>query len=357
MKRTKIVVISLLVVLAAAIMLVVRKPSGDNLTTSPLLLHCAAGMRGPVTRIARRYEMEFGTPVHLQFGGSGALETQLEIAGGDLFLPADASYIDSARAKGLVREAIPVSILTAGIVVPKGNPENLRTLIDLTRTGIRLSLADPSAAIGRHTRSILGKTALLPRIEPNIVVTKPTVNNCVEDVATGAADATLAWDSVGHTNPDVDWIPIPEFSTNPVSAAIGVLTSSRNPTRALHFARYLTARGRGLDTLTKAGFPPPEMTDTWAETPELTLIANSNLRSAIQDRIREFEQREGCRVTIVFEDHDTPAAMMKDRGNTPYPQLAARLGSFLNDGTTRFENLGFSRKLENTGVPPTRRTP
>jgi molybdate transport system substrate-binding protein len=77
--------------------------TNDNKRDEPgsedLLFHCAAGLRKPMSEIARHYEEEFGVKVHLQFGGSGALASQLELAGGDLYLPADQSYIDSAREK------------------------------------------------------------------------------------------------------------------------------------------------------------------------------------------------------------------------------------------------------------------
>ncbi|MCF7676063.1 MAG: substrate-binding domain-containing protein, partial [Akkermansiaceae bacterium] len=51
--------------------------------------------------------------------------------------------------------------------------------------------------------------------------------------------------------------------------------------------------------------------------PELTLFSGSMLRPAIQQRIREFEQREGCRITTVFEGCGTLVAMMKDGGAKP----------------------------------------
>ncbi|MCF7732970.1 MAG: substrate-binding domain-containing protein [Akkermansiaceae bacterium] len=317
MNRTSLIILSLLAVLGASVWQVTRKPAAQGPSVVPLLVHCAAGLREPMTEIARQYEREFGIPIHLQFGGSGALETQLELAGGDLFLPADESYILSTRAKGLVRETLPVTTLTAGIVVPKGNPKNLRSLDDLARPGLRLSLADRSAAIGRHTWAVLEQSARLPDFQANVIVTKPTVNNIVEDVATGAVDATLAWHTVARTFPDVEWLPASEFASHPTTVCLGILTSSSAPARALHFARYLTAADRGLKVFGAAGFTIPEIADEWVDTPELTLFSGSMLRPAIQQRIREFEQREGCRITTVFEGCGTLVAMMKDGGAKP----------------------------------------
>lgn len=323
MNRTTLIILALLALLGLSLWRITRREPGATPATSALLVHCAAGLRQPITEIARRYEAEFGIPIHLQFGGSGALEAQLEIAGGDIFLPADESYIHSTRAKRLVREVIQVTSQTAGIVVPKGNPKQLRSLDDLARPGIRLSLADPSAAIGSHTRAILQQSAKLAAIEANVIVTKPTVNNVVEDVATGAVDATLAWDTLARSFPTVEWLAVPEFAGLPVTVSLGILASSPAPARALHFARYLSAVDRGNKVLNAAGFATPELADRWADTPELTLFAGSVLRPAIQDRIREFEVREGCRVTPIFEGCGTLASMIKDGGAKPSAWFAS----------------------------------
>jgi molybdenum ABC transporter molybdate-binding protein len=269
-----------------------------------------------MNEIARQYEEEFGVKVHLQFGGSGALESQLEVAGGDLFLPADQSYLDSVREKALLRETMPVARLTAGLVVPKGNPEGIENLRDLTRTGLKISLAEKSASVGKHTWTVLEQEGLLPGVQPNVVVTKPTVNNIVEDVATGAADVTLAWDAVARNFPEVEWIAVPEFSSRAKEAGIGVLTSSKDPTRALHFARYVTARDRGREIFREKGFVVPDGGDVWADLPEVVLFSGSMLRPAIQSRVREFEKREGCRITTVFEGCGTLVSQM-DGGARP----------------------------------------
>lgn len=336
MNRTLAILLSLLVLLGVSIFFIIRPDNTITPGTRPLLVHCAAGLRQPITEIATLYEQTYRIPIQLQFGGSGALQSQLQLAGGDLYLPADQSYISSSREKGLIRESIPVATLTAGIVVPKGNPQNLHSLEDLARPGIRLSLGERSAAIGKYTWSTLEQSGHLAAIEPNILVTKPTVNNIIEDVATGAVDATLAWDAVAANYPDVEWLSVPEFSAKTKLASIGVLSSSQQATRALHFARFLTARDRGQKILADSGFTPPAPADLWADVPALTLFSGSMLRPAIQERIREFEQREGCRITTIFEGCGTLVAMMKDGGAQPAAYFSCDT-KFLDMVAERFE--------------------
>ena len=232
MKRSVFTIGILVVLLGGAFWWLTNDNDRDGPGSADLLFHCAAGLRKPMSEIARQYQEEFGVKVNLQFGGSGALASQLELAGGDLYLPADQSYIDSAREKGLMKEAIPVALLTAGLVVPKGNPRGLTTLSDLGKEGLKISLAERSASVGRFTWKVLEEEGLLARVNPNVVVTKPTVNAIVEDVATGAVDVSLAWDAVAKNFSEVEWLAVPEFLKRAKRASIGILTSSKDAKRA-----------------------------------------------------------------------------------------------------------------------------
>ena len=334
MKRSVFTIGILVVLLGGAFWWLTNDNDRDGPGSADLLFHCAAGLRKPMSEIARQYEEEFGVKVNLQFGGSGALASQLELAGGDLYLPADQSYVDSAREKGLMKEAIPVALLTAGLVVPKGNPRGLTTLSDLGKEGLKISLAERSASVGRFTWKVLEEEGLLARVNPNVVVTKPTVNAIVEDVATGAVDVSLAWDAVAKNFSEVEWLAVPEFLKRAKRASIGVLTSSKDAKRALHFARYVTARDRGRKVFQEMGFMVPDEGDEWSDQPEVTFFSGSMLRPAIQERVREFEEREGCRVNTVFEGCGTLVAQM-DAGATPAGYFACDT-KFLNKVQDRF---------------------
>ena len=254
MKRPALVFGILLLLLGAAFWWLMKNDDLSGPGEEGLLVHCAAGLRKPMTEIARQYEEQFGVEVHLQFGGSGALVSQLELAGGDLYLPADQSYIDLAREKGLVEDAFAAACLTAGMVVAEGNPKGLKELADLSRTDLKISLAEKSASVGQFTWMVLEQEELLDEMISNVVVTKPTVNAIVQDVAIGAVDVTLAWDAVAGSSPEVEWIAVPEFSKRVRRASVGVLTSSKNTAGALHLAQYITARDQGRKVFQEQGF-------------------------------------------------------------------------------------------------------
>ena len=65
---------------------------------------------------------------------------------GDLYLAADLSYIDMARKSALIAEHIPLALQKPVIIVPKGNPKQIKQLDDLLADGLKISLANPDAA-------------------------------------------------------------------------------------------------------------------------------------------------------------------------------------------------------------------
>jgi len=257
MKSPLTILIFLLFVLGGAMFWLVKEEGSTVGDEGGLVLHCAAGFRKPMVEIARRYEEEFGVPVYLQFGGSGALASQLELAGGDLFLPADESYLEPMRARGELLASVELTRLTAGLVVVEGNPKNLRTLQDLGREGVRVSLGDESASIGKYSWEVLEKEGLKSWMGSNVVVTKPTVNHVVEDVATGAVDAAIAWDAVVRDFEGVEWISLAEFADGAKRADLGVLKASQKREAALHFSRYVVAEEGGRAVFEEMGFARP----------------------------------------------------------------------------------------------------
>ena len=284
----------------------------------PLLVYCAAGVRPPVEAAARDYQNTYGVEVQLQYGGSQTLLAGVEASKrGDLYLPGDDSYLQTARGKGLVQETLPLARMTPVVAVHKGNPKNLHSLDDLTREGVRVAVANPdAAAAGKLTAEALKKAGRWDAIQKNIVVTKPTVNEVADDVAVGSADAGFVWDATAGQTAGVEAVPLPEFADVHAHVAVGVLTCTEQPTAALRFARYLASSDKGSPRFKQAGYEPVEG-DPWAEAPELRVFAGAMLRPAIDDTIDEFEKREGVRVTRVYNGCGILVGQMRTDGKSP----------------------------------------
>lgn len=299
--------------------------------TEPLVLHCAASNRAVMEAIRRDYEQEFETEVQIQYGPSQTLLSAIEVSQiGDLYLPADDSYLDLGKQKGLIAEAIPIARMQAGIAIRKQDSNSIKKLQDLFRNDVRFVIANPdTAAIGKVTRQVLSKSGTWNEMEQAASAQRATVNEVANDVAIGAVDAGIVYNAVLHTYPDLAFVNAPELAAASSEIAIGVVASTQQPTRALHFARYVSAADRGLKRYREYGFgvADREITDgdtaerdtpndniagdTWSDQPELSIFAGSMLRPAINETINAFEKREGVTVNRVFNGCGILVAQMK----------------------------------------------
>jgi molybdate transport system substrate-binding protein len=235
-------------------LLVLLSSWGRRTGQSSLRLACAAGLREPVSEIVAAFEQETGLEVEVRFGGSGELAGQLTLSSSDLYLPADEDYLRPLEKDGRIAAVFDLVMLEPGLVVARGNPLGLESLETLQKEGLRISLADRSAAIGRLTWRFLEESGQLPKLSPQVVVTRPTVNGVVEDVAVGAADAAFAWDRVALNYAEVEWLPLAGLSERRVVASLAVMKSTNDRASALRFARYLADPDRGGRVFARLGY-------------------------------------------------------------------------------------------------------
>lgn len=274
----------------------------------PVVLYCAAGMRLPVEAAARSY----GGSIRFQYGGSQTLLANAEVSGsGDLYLPADDSYVEVARKKDLIREVLPLARVRPVLAVRRGNPSGIRSVADLLRPGARLVQANPDAtAVGKLTRDALRKKGLWEQVEKGTLAFKPTVNDVANDLKLGAADAGFVWDATVKQYPDLEAVPVPELAGVAGSVSVAVLRTAKNPAAALRFARYLAASDRGLKEFAAHGFEPVEG-DPWEEKPNLLFYGGGMLRPAVESTLTAFETREGVSVTRVYNGCGILVGQMK----------------------------------------------
>src|SRR5690606_14378911 len=113
------------------------------------------------------------------------------------------------------------------------------------------AICNPDAAsVGKLTKEALESTGQWKEIKARAKVQKPTVNEVANDVKIGAVDAGIVWDTTAALYDAIDVVRVPVFDANAQKITLGVLASCKQPKAALHFARYLAARDRGLLTFT-----------------------------------------------------------------------------------------------------------
>ncbi len=280
--------------------------------SEPLVLFCAASNRAVMESIRTQYEQEFQRSIQIQYGASQTLLASIEVSGsGDLFLPADDSFIELGSQKGLISEVLPLATMRGVVAVRRGNPKGIHSFSDLLRSEIRMVQASPDAsAIGKRTRLALTENKSWDRLESATLAFRTTVTDVANDLVVDSADAGIVFDAVMTTFPDLEAIELPELNGIESKVSLAVISSSKRPQAALHFARYVAARDRGKKQYAAHGFRVSGG-DIWSDVPELSIFAGSMLRPAIEDTLVAFEQREGVRVSRVYNGCGILVAQMK----------------------------------------------
>lgn len=310
-----------LLVAAAAAVWLVLKP--DRQESGTLTVFCAAGLKKPVEEIAAAYQQETGNIVRLQYGGTGTLLSQLKIAKqGDLFIAADDGALADAKKLDVTREVFHLVQQQPTLAVAKGNPKQITSLQSLLNAEIKLALPNPEAAsIGRVTQKLLGTQ--WDALADKAAVMKPTVTEIAADLALGAVDAAIVWDSTVPQFAGLEAIVLPELAKHQEFATAAVLASSPQPAAAIRFARYLAAPEKGAAVFQKHGFNAVPG-DKWAVRPDLILYSGGVNRPAIEQLLQQFATHEGITMTTVFNGCGILCATMKTMGdneNSKFPDV------------------------------------
>jgi molybdate transport system substrate-binding protein len=311
MNRTVAVMLGSILVVAGMFFMLARSDSRAGDSDESIMFFCAASNRGVIEAIRAEYENEFERSVQIQYGPSLTLLSSIEISkSGELYLPADDSFLKRAREKNLITETLPIARMQGVVAVKKGNPKAIRNFDDLLRSDVRVVQAGEAAAIGQITRQVLTDAGLWTKLDEATTAYLTTVTDVANDIVLGAADAGIVYDAVLHTYPDLEYIELPELRDAVSQVSVGVIANTKLPASALHFARYLAARDRGLQQYKAHGFRVSPG-DKWDDVPELVLYAGSMLRPAIDDSITEFEKREGVLVSRTYNGCGLLVAQMK----------------------------------------------
>lgn len=302
---------------------------------SELHVYCAAGVLKAVEPGAASYEKEFGVKIRLDPASSGALLAKLQIAPkADLYIPADDSFIRLAHSKDLIREDLPLARFRLCLAVAKGNPKRIRSLSGLIESpDVTYSLPNDRAAAGVKAKEFLEPHGLHEAVVSGAKVRKPTVTEVAQDVQTGSVDAGFVWSSTAkHFGLDVVAIPELEDAWGTISAA--VVSTSKQPTEALRFARYLAAPEKGQVNFEAHNYVAARG-DAWAVKPTLLLYSGGVNRPAVEATLREFQAREGVSINTDYKGCGSLVAQMKS-GTLPDVYFACDV-SFSTEVADLFE--------------------
>jgi ABC-type molybdate transport system substrate-binding protein len=213
------------------------------------------------------------------------------------------------------------------IAVAKGNPKSITTVQDLLKEDVRVALGNPDAAsIGKQTKILLEQAGLWDDVKSRVEATgvfKPTVPEVANDVKLGAVDAGIVWDSTVSQYPELEAVRVERFDARANEISVAVLKSTGQPTTALRFSRYLNST-IGNEVFNKHGYKAVDG-DMWDWNPEITFFCGSVNRRAIEDVLKEFQQRERITINTIYNGCGILTGQMRtinqEEGGAGFPDV------------------------------------
>jgi molybdate transport system substrate-binding protein len=216
----------------------------NTIHAAEITVFAAASLTDALEEISANFQAQTGNRVTYNFGGSGALERQIEHdAAADVFVSADEAKVDDLEKKGLLLAETRRSFLSNTLVVitRADYDRPLKSAADLASAD-RIALADPaSVPAGIYARQYLEKAGLWKNLEPKIVPAE-NVRAAMAAVESGNADAAIVYktDAALAKKAKVA-LEIPVADGPKISYALAVLKSAPQLESAKQFAEFLTS--------------------------------------------------------------------------------------------------------------------
>ena len=139
-------------------------------------------------------EMNGDATFEVQYGGSQALATQIELgAEADLFLSANALQFERLRADGRVGSA--VAFASNRLVVAVAEASSIQTIADLGAPGLRIAVGAPEVPVGALTVAALAAldAETAEAIRANVVTEDPNARVVLSRLALDEVDAAFVY--------------------------------------------------------------------------------------------------------------------------------------------------------------------
>ena len=255
MRRTGFVISCVLMLLVGSLTACgSTAPSGQG--SESVVVFAAASLKGVFTQIGERFKADNpGVKVEFSFAGSSELANNLtQGATADVFASADTAQMDTLAKAGLLA-ADPTNFAanTLVIVTAPGNPKNVASFADLTRSGISTVICQKPVPCGSATRRIEDAAGI--QLHP--VSEEPSVSDALNKVTTGQADAALVYVTDALTaGAKVATVEFPESAGAVNVYPIAVLKTAPHSALAQKFVVMVTTE-TGQKILDQAGFARP----------------------------------------------------------------------------------------------------
>ncbi|KAF6628717.1 molybdate ABC transporter substrate-binding protein [Paenibacillus sp. EKM208P] len=237
--------------------------SSKTAETIELTISAAASLTDALKEIQHSYESTHtGTKLNFNFGGSGALEKQIEQgAPSDLFLSASTKNMKSLVDQQLIDTKKQKTWLTNELVavIPADGTMNIASVTDLTKREVKkVAIGIPeSVPAGNYAQEALTKAKLWDTLQSKLVQAKD-VRQVLQYVETGNADVGFVYKTDALTSQKAKIaFEVDPTTYSPVEYPIGIVKATKHIQEAEDFYAYLQSQ-ESLNIMAKYGFTLPK---------------------------------------------------------------------------------------------------
>ena len=218
-----------------------------------------ASLANSFEKIGKVFMAKFlNVSIRFNFAGSATLVTQIQQgAPVDIVAMADTINMNKVLSSGDI-DRKSVSILARNklaILVQRGNPQNIKTLSDLTRSGLKVVLCDLAQPCGKYASIVLSKA----NVSFTVASREASASGVVSRIGLGEADAGIAYLTDGLVAGDkVDAVKIADNFNLIAEYPIGVATKPKTKDNsAINAFIAMTKSSVGRKILAENGFILP----------------------------------------------------------------------------------------------------
>ncbi|HEU5356675.1 MAG TPA: molybdate ABC transporter substrate-binding protein [Actinocrinis sp.] len=234
--------------------------SGASSSTSPLTgtvtVFAAASLTGTFTQLGKDFQAAHpGVTVKFNFGGSDTLAASIVSgAPADVFAAASTTTMGTVTKAGDASGTPTVFVKNQlEIAVPPGDPKGIKTLSDLTKSGVKVALCATTVPCG----AAAVKAEAAGNVKINPVTLETDVKSALTKVELGEVDAALVYQTdVKAAGGKVQGVDFAEAAKAVNTYPIVVLKEAPDATAAQAFVGFVLS-SHSRDVLSAAGFQSP----------------------------------------------------------------------------------------------------
>ncbi|GAA0555583.1 molybdate ABC transporter substrate-binding protein [Rhizomicrobium electricum] len=211
-------------------------------------MFAAASLSSALPEIAAAYQKKTGKTVTFSFAASSVLARQIEASpGADVFMSADADWMDYLERKNLIQPSSRKTLLSSRLVLiaPAAAPVSLKIAPQFDLAGAlkggRLAVADPaSVPAGKYAKASLTALGVWPGVESKLAAAE-NVRVALAYVARGETPLGIVYRTDALAEPKVKIVDtFPDKTHPPIVYPVAMIKDARPDAKA--FLTFLEGR-------------------------------------------------------------------------------------------------------------------